>query len=114
MPRIGERKTIGGVTGEWDGATWRRVAAADDPTSAPKIGERKTKDGVTGEWDGKTWRRVAAERPRTAQDFVESLPGKFGKFLGETVTGLSDAVEMISPVNLAKHAYRAVTDPINE
>lgn len=61
MPAVGERKVKNGVTGEWDGTTWRRVdAAASDAPAGPKVGERKTKDGVTGEWDGTTWRRVAA------------------------------------------------------
>lgn len=65
MPAVGERKTKGGVTGEWDGTTWRAVSAAPSaPASAastgPAIGTRKTKNGVTGEWDGTTWRQVDA------------------------------------------------------
>lgn len=63
MPQVGERKTKGGVTGEWDGTTWRRVSDASAP---PAVGTRKTKDGVTGEWDGSTWRRVSDADPPAA------------------------------------------------
>jgi hypothetical protein len=69
MPAVGDRKTVNGVTGEWDGETWRRVAAAPAEGSSsgrgagPAVGTRKTVDGVTGEWDGTTWRRVAAPAP---------------------------------------------------
>ena len=65
MPEIGERKTKNGITGEWDGTTWRQVDTA--ASEGPKLGDRKTKNGVTGEWDGTTWRQVseasASERP---------------------------------------------------
>jgi hypothetical protein len=33
MPQVGERKTVGGVTGEWDGQTWRQVQAGTDAPS---------------------------------------------------------------------------------
>lgn len=60
MPAVGERKTKGDVTGEWDGTTWRRVDAAPstDAPTGPKKGDRKTKNGITGEFDGTTWRQV--------------------------------------------------------
>ena len=73
MPQIGERKTKNGITGEWDGTTWREVSAApavqaSAPQSIP-VGTRKTKNGVTGEWDGTTWRQVegAAPQPQAAK-----------------------------------------------
>jgi hypothetical protein len=59
MPKVCDRKTKNGVTGEWDGQTWRQVEAAS--ASGPKVGDRKTKNGTTGEWDGHTWREVASE-----------------------------------------------------
>jgi hypothetical protein len=31
MPSVGERKTVDGVTGEWDGTNWRRVEAGQEP-----------------------------------------------------------------------------------
>jgi hypothetical protein len=75
MPAVGERKTKGGVTGEWDGTTWRQVstdasAEAPAPASAgPAIGTRKTKNGITGEWDGTTWRQVdVTGEPETTPD----------------------------------------------
>ncbi len=61
MPEIGERKTKGSITGEWDGTTWRRVDAA--PSAPVAVGTRKTKNGVVGEWDGTTWRKVAEAEP---------------------------------------------------
>lgn len=70
MPAVGERKTKGGVTGEWDGTTWRRVEApASDTPAGPKPGDRKTKNGITGEWDGSTWRQVdVTGEPETTPD----------------------------------------------
>lgn len=43
MPQVGERKTIGDVTGEWDGQTWRQVETAApsshfDPNAEPSYG----------------------------------------------------------------------------
>lgn len=63
MPQVGDRKTKNGITGEWDGTTWRQVDAAppERRAEAPAIGTRKTKNGITGEWDGTTWRQVNGE-----------------------------------------------------
>lgn len=34
MPNVGERKSKNGITGEWDGQTWRKVEGNTTPTSA--------------------------------------------------------------------------------
>lgn len=59
MPAKGERRTVNGVTGEFDGTGWVRVDAAPAEPAAPAVGSRRTVDGITGEWDGQGWRRVA-------------------------------------------------------
>jgi hypothetical protein len=57
MPAIGDRKIKDGVLGEFDGSTWRQIAAP---------GDRKTRDGVTGEWDGSTWKAVVEDESEPA------------------------------------------------
>lgn len=103
MPAVGERKTKGGVTGEWDGTTWRRVdaAPAGEASRALAVGTRKTKDGVTGEWDGQTWRRV--EAPAEPQ----KSSGEGALAAGAGLAGLAAAVPAARAL-----AERVATSPM--
>jgi hypothetical protein len=127
MPEPGERKTKGGVTGEWDGTTWRRVAEA--PSAGPEVGARKVKDGITGEWDGTTWRRVAApeadaepEKPTNWMGGVSALAATgaaalpAAKRIAEQVAtsptlgrtaGL--LAKRLAPLNIVKQGYDVAT-----
>jgi hypothetical protein len=133
MPAVGERKTKGGVTGEWDGTTWRRVdAAASDQPAGPKVGDRKTKNGITGEWDGTTWRQVdVTGEPESTPDKpsgagamaaggalaalsagVPALRGAAERIatapsLGSTAGAL--AARLAAPLNVGKQVYDVAT-----
>jgi hypothetical protein len=110
MPQRGERKTKDGVTGEWDGTTWRVVDAAPAASPTPTVGTRKTKDGITGEWDGQTWRVIAAPPPTpppppepdgsmlaSVADTVGDLGIGALKGAGHTVKTLADAARQYIP-----------------
>jgi hypothetical protein len=110
MPAVGERKTKGGVTGEWDGTTWRQVSAAapasSEPTSAgPTVGTRKTKNGITGEWDGTTWRQVdATGEPEVTPD---KPSGAGAAAAGVGLAALAGAVPIVRRV-----AEHVATSPL--
>jgi hypothetical protein len=103
MPEIGERKTKGGVTGEWDGSTWRRVDAA--PSSEPAVGTRKTKNGIVGEWDGTTWRKVAEAEPEPAEP--EQSDGSGALATGGVLATMAAAVPGVKRV--AEHVATSPT-----
>jgi peptidoglycan L-alanyl-D-glutamate endopeptidase CwlK len=77
MPRIGERRTVGGQTGEWDGRGWLKVSDGGDrapaaSSTAPRIGEERTVNGQTGWWDGRGWRK-SEPRPPAPEHEAEPL-----------------------------------------
>jgi hypothetical protein len=114
MPQIGERKTKNGVTGEWDGTTWRQVETVSMAAAGPKVGDRKTKNGITGEWDGTTWRQLevapqAPQKQRTTlqiENMKEGFEGLKGiaKGAASTAVGLGRLIHQIPGVSSAVDA----------
>jgi hypothetical protein len=109
MPDKGARFTKNGVTGEWDGATWRKVdgaptatpaapassgghleaGGAPAPARAIAVGTRHTKNGITGEWDGSTWRKVEEDPGPAKSD------GSGAMAAGAGLAGLAAAVPVV-------------------
>lgn len=119
MTAIGERKTKNGITGEWDGTTWRRVEAA--APAGPEVGTRKTKGGITGEWDGTTWRQLADAPDNTMAGVAAGAAGAAAsvpivKRIAEHVAtspALGNIVKRFAPaagaLNVGQSAYDVLT-----
>lgn len=98
MPKVGERKQKGGIVGEWDGTTWRRVedlrASVVDPVlaggeaeAAPATAEEIIRQlnpvPVSGEEEvAGTLRRLPAELAQTASGYLPAIGGLVGGALG--------------------------------
>lgn len=113
MPQVGERKTVGDVTGEWDGSTWRHVqdAAPNSDAQEPAMmrflgGAAKTSPlnpmnlghAIAHPLDT-LWNTVATPVDEARQAINKGV---------ETVTGSGANGRMISAAEMLKHLGGAV------
>lgn len=99
MPQVGERKTQGGVTGEWDGTTWRQVgndAPQEDPAQAPQ-----------GSSLGRFLGGAMEHTPFNPMNLVNAISHPIDTIGGLVKTGMVDPITEL--VEAGKSGYQALT-----
>lgn len=92
MPQVGEQRTVGGVTGAWNGQTWRKVQAAPE------------QPGALSRFLGGAM-KTSPLNPMNLVRAVGDLPGTIGGLLK---TGIVDPIT--EGVETSHSLYRAATN----